>query len=107
MSAFETRRTSLAAGAAPIDLAALPDWLLSELGIGHTWAAVENVSTRTVRYAETETAPDGTATDVGHTLAPGAGIIVLLAWNRPFWFWSATGATIAISEGAAAPVRPG
>ena len=104
---FETRRISLAAGAAPVDLAAEPDWGLSELGIGHAWAAVQNVSTRTARYAEVETAPDGTATTVGHTLAPGAGLLILLVWDRPFWWWSATGATIAVSEGAAAPVRPG
>ena len=103
---FETRRIALTAGTAPVDLAADPGWGLSELGISQGWAAIQNVSTRTVRYAEVVTAPDGSATDVGHTLPPGAGLVVLLTWNRPFWLWSATGATVAISEGAPAPMRP-
>ena len=104
---FETKRISLAAGAAPIDLAADADLALTELGISQGWLAVQNLSARLVRFAEVETAPAGTAEDVGHTLSGGAGVVALLTFNRPFWFWSASGAIIAVSEGAAAPVRPG
>ena len=102
---FETKRITLAAGAAPIDLAADPDWGLSNIGINQVWAAVQNVSTRTVRFAETATAPAGTATDEGHTLPPGAGVVVLLSVNVPFWWWSSTGAAIAVSEGSPVPTR--
>ena len=105
--ALSTKRITLAAGAAPVDLAADSDLALSEFGISQGSLAVQNVSTRTVRYAEVETAPAGTAADVGHTLAPGAGVVVLLTFERPFWIWSATGATIAVSEGAPTLVRPG
>ena len=104
---FDTKRITLAAGAAPVDLAADADFGLTEFGESQGFAAIQNVSTRTVRYAEAETAPAGTAVDVGHTLPPGAGVVVLLTLDRPFWFWSATGATIAISEGGPSPVRGG
>ena len=49
-STFETKRIALEAGEAPIDLAADPDWGMDELGALQAWAAVQNVSTRTVRY---------------------------------------------------------
>ena len=104
---FDTKRISLAAGATPLDLAADADLALTELGISQGWLAIQNLSTRLVRYAEADPSPAGTATDVGHTLSGGDGVVVLVTWNRPFWIWSATGATIAVSEGAAAPVRPG
>ena len=104
---FETKRLTLSAGSAPIDLAADPDLLLTELGISQGWLAVQNLSTRLVRYAEVEVAPAGTAEDAGHVLSGGSGVILLLTWNRPFWFWSASGAVIALSEGAASPMRPG
>ena len=104
---FETKRIALAAGAAAVDLAADADLALTEIGISQASLAVQNVSTRTVRYAEVETAPAGTAVDVGHTLSPGAGIVVSLTFGRPFWVWSATGGTVAVSEGGAALVRPG
>ena len=104
---FETKRVNLTARAAPIDLAADADLALTELGISQAWVAIQNVSTRIARYAEAETAPAGTAVAVGHTLSGGDGIVVLVTYARPFWFWSASGATIAVSEGAAAPVRPG
>ena len=104
---FETRRISLAAGAAAVDLAADSDLALTELGVSQGSLAIQNVSTRTARYAEVETAPAGTAVDLGHTLPPGAGVVVLLTLDRPFWFWSATGATIAVSEGGPALVRGG
>ena len=105
--AVATKRITLTAGAAPVDLAADADLAVTELGISQAWLAIQNVSTRIVRYAEVPTAPAGTAADVGHTLSGGDGIVVLLTFDRPFWFWSASGATIAISEGAAGPVRPG
>ena len=104
---FQTKRIALTAGSAPIDLAADTDLALTELGISQGWLAIQNLSTRLVRYAEVEIAPSGSAEDVGHTLSGGAGVVVLLTFNRTFWFWSASGATIAVSEGAAAPVRPG
>ena len=105
MHEFETRRITLAADDQPIDLADLADWELSDTGVSQRWAAVQNVSTRTVRYARVDAAPNGTAIDVGHTLAPGAGVVVLVTLDVPFWFWSATGATIAVSSGAPAPTR--
>ena len=105
--ALDTKRIVLAAGAAPINLAADADLALTELGISQAWAAVQNVSTRLARFAEVEIAPAGTAADVGHVLAGGDGVVLLLTWSRPFWIWSASGATVAVSEGAAAPVRPG
>ena len=104
---FETKRSALAAGAAPVDLAADTDLALTELGVSQGSMAIQHVSTRTVRYAQVVAAPAGTATDVGHTLSPGAGIVVLVTYGRSFWIWSATGATIAVSEGGAALVRPG
>ena len=104
---LSTKRIELTAAAAPIDLSADTDLGLTELGISQAWAAVQNVSTRLARFAEVEIAPAGDSEDVGHTLSGGAGVVVLLTWNRPFWFWSASGATIAVSEGAAAPIRPG
>ena len=104
---FETKRIALAAGAAPVDLAADSDFGLSELGELWTWLAVQNVTTRLARYRETTLAPAGTATDTGFTLSGGAGLIILVNYGVPFWFWSASGATIAISPGAASPSRPG
>ena len=104
---FDTKRIALTAGAAPIDLAADGDLALTELGISQAWLAVQNLSTRLVRFAEVEIAPAGDSEDVGHVLSGGSGVILLLTWSRPFWIWSASGATIAVSEGAAAPVRPG
>ena len=97
---LETKRITLTADADPIDLAADSDIDLTEYGLALNPVVVQNVSTRTVRYAEVQTAPDGTATDVGHTLAPGAGVEIILTFGRSFWFWSTTGATIAVSEGA-------
>ena len=105
---FETKRIALVAGAAAKDLAADPDWAFGSDatnrldGRYRAWAAIQNVSTRIARYALVEAAPAGTATDVGHTLSPGAGVVVLLELDRPFWMWSTTGATLAISEGAGA-----
>lgn len=104
---FETKRLTLSAGSPPIDLSADTDLALTELGISQGWLAIQNLSTRLVRYAEVEIAPSGTAEDAGHVLSGGSGVVVLLSFGRAFWFWSATGATIAVSEGAAAPVRPG
>ena len=66
---FQTRRITLAAGAAPINLAEDADFGLSELGELWAWIAVQNVSTRIARYQETTLAPAGTAIDVGHTLS--------------------------------------
>ena len=105
---FETKRITLTADAAPIDLAADSDiGLAADSGeFGQAWIVVQNVSTRTVRYAETTAAPAGDATDVGHTLAPGAGVELLLTADAPFWFWSTTGATIAVSKGAPSRPRP-
>ena len=103
---FETRRITLAAGVAPIDLAAHPDWRFGSSprldDRYRAWAAIQNVSGRTARFAQVSAAPAGTATNVGHTLAPGAGVVVLLETGRPFWLWSTTGATLAVSEGGGA-----
>ena len=108
--AVETKRIELAAGAAPVDFTVDPDLELRDDGLlparstGHF--AVQNVSTRIARYSESATAPAGTATDVGHTLSGGDGIIIQLISGRPFWWWSATGATVAVSAAAPQPTEP-
>ena len=104
---FETKRIALTAGAAPIDLAVDADIALTELGIAAANVAIQNVSTRIARYQETTTAPAGTATDTGHTLSGGDGVLVQVLYGEPFWWWSASGATIAISPAAPSLVRDG
>ena len=103
--AVETKRIILAAGAAPVDLTVDPDLELRDDGLNRAvgFFAIQNVSTRIARYSEAPTAPAGTATDVGHTLSGGDGLLVQLISDRPFWWWSATGATLAISAAAPQP----
>ena len=97
---FETKRIALDMGADPVDLAADTDIGLEEFGQTLVPIVVQNVSTRTVRYAEVTAAPVADSVDVGHTIAPGAGVEFVITFGRPLWFWSATGATIAVSEGS-------
>ena len=105
MVAVETKRIELAAGAAPVNLTADPDLELRDDGLERRvgFFAIQNVSTRIARYSEEATAPAGTATNVGHTLSGGDGVIIQLVSDRPFWFWSASGATLAVSAAAPQP----
>ena len=104
MTHFETKRISLAPGDTPIDLAADPDIGLTA-DIGATWVAVQNVSTRIARFQETSTAPAGTATDTGHVLPGGAGVVLQLVHGGRFFIWSASGVILAISAAAPSPTR--
>ena len=99
---FETKRITFSdANSAPYNLVVDTDInLTSESPVPFAWIAIQNVSTRTARFQETEVAPASTATDSGHTLAPGAGVILLLTLGQNFWLWSPTNATVAISQAA-------
>ena len=102
---FQTKRLVFSdANSAPYNLTGDPDIdLTSESPVPFAWIAIQNVSTRTARFQETEQAPASTATDSGHTLSPGAGVIVLLTLGQNFWLWSPTNATVAISQASAPP----
>ena len=67
-------------------------------GVSRFNVFVQNVSTRTARWRETRAAPAASDTASGHTLAPGAGIVIRVFAGCPFWWWSPTGAAIAVSE---------
>ena len=101
----DTKRITLAAGAAPVDLTVDPDLELRDDGLDRSvgYFAVQNVSTRIARYSEAADAPAGTATNVGHTLSGGDGLIIQLISGRSFWWWSASGATLAISAASPQP----
>lgn len=102
---FETKRIIFSdANSAPYNLVVDTDInLTTESALPFAWVAIQNVSTRTARFQETEQAPASTATDSGHTLSPGAGVIVLLTLGQNFWLWSPTNATVAISQASAPP----
>ena len=103
--AVETKRLVLATGAAPVNLTIDPDLVLRDDGLERSvgFFAVQNVSTRIARYAEAAIAPAGDSTDSGHSLSGGDGVIIQLVSGRPFWWWSASGATVAISAAGPQP----
>lgn len=104
---FQTKRIEFGDDTAPYDLAADTDVDLQEHSpFLFKWIAIQNVSDATAYYQETADAPANTATDSGHTLPPGAGIVVMLNYNCPLWIWGA-GVTVAVSPAAPDPVLGG
>ena len=100
---FETKQIVLTTAAdlsADADLvAAGPD---EPLG-GYTF--VQNSGDAVVFWRETVGAPDP-ATDRGHPLAAGDGVVVRLLSAPSFWVWSAGGeGEITISAASPAPIR--
>ena len=109
---FESLLIALATG--PVDLAANTTILPAEPDLTAAQAGIfddEEYGTREVfvqcvagsaRWRESATEPS--ATDSGHLLSLGDGVVATLTRGRPFWFWGTT-ATLAVSPASAAPIR--
>ena len=98
---FDTKTLALPAGMA-VNLAADPDVVAGRtLTETSAWCFIQNTGQATVYWRETSARPS--ASERGHVLSVGAGVVILLV--GPFWLWAPEGGHVTVSDGAPTPTR--